>query len=325
MNLANSTMKKNFVPIVDFSESPWAFARLLLLFVSIAARLTMPFWSQICASFAQYWNLACSNEATNYSCRKSILVGSNGGYGLHPQERPIFGKVLSLDYSQSFDYGILDLVWIDHGFLGTTFSCISSSTGWPYGIPCLPAFYHIGVCEVVLSWWRTPELKEGPSCNWWIADSLLFLYARSARTCNKKYQCSSMMNILCTASWVLSRAIHITRCSQHPESFVLILDWKDLMIDFVVDLVDERVDLGGSQSPESILERWYSAHASQQNVVALEYGSPCLPRSPSSVHDFRHEQQWILPFFHELLHHQCWAYRLHDTRESRLVLQLYDE
>ena len=41
MNLANSTMKKkmkNSVPIVDFCESPWAFARLLLLFVSIAAR-----------------------------------------------------------------------------------------------------------------------------------------------------------------------------------------------------------------------------------------------------------------------------------------------
>ena len=45
MNLANSTMKKkkNSVPIVDFCDSPWAFARLLLLFVSTAARLTMPF------------------------------------------------------------------------------------------------------------------------------------------------------------------------------------------------------------------------------------------------------------------------------------------
>ena len=26
-----------------------------------------------------------------------------------------------------------------------------SSTGWPYGIPCLPAFSHIDVREVVLS------------------------------------------------------------------------------------------------------------------------------------------------------------------------------
>ena len=40
------------------------------------------------------------------------------------------------------------------------------------------------------------------------------------------------------------------------------------LLDFVVDLAEERVDLGGSQFPESILERWYSAHASQQNVVS---------------------------------------------------------
>ena len=44
MNLANSTMKKkkkkkkNSVPIVDFCESSWTFVKLLLLFVSIAAR-----------------------------------------------------------------------------------------------------------------------------------------------------------------------------------------------------------------------------------------------------------------------------------------------
>ena len=108
-------MKKNFVPTIVFYESPWAFVR-LLLFVSIAARLTMPLGSQICASFAQYWNLACSNEAINYSCRKSILVGSNGGYDLHPQEHPIADKGLRLDDFhrlddfQSFDNGILDLV-----------------------------------------------------------------------------------------------------------------------------------------------------------------------------------------------------------------------
>ena len=50
------------------------------------------------------------------------------------------------------------------------------------------------------------------------------------------------------------------------------------MIDFVVGRVEEHVDLGGSRFSESILERWYSAHASQQNVVTLEFGSPC-PRS----------------------------------------------
>ena len=54
-------------------------------------------------------------------------------------------------------------------------------------------------------------------------------------------------NTLCTAFWVPSRAIHTIRCSQHPESFVFILDWKDLMMDSAVDLVEEHVDLDGSQ------------------------------------------------------------------------------
>ena len=76
------------------------------------------------------------------------------------------------------------------------------------------------------------------------------------------------------------------------------------MIDSVVDLFEEHVDLGGSQFSESIVERWYFARISQRNVVVLEFGSPCLPRSPSLVYDSRHEQQWIFPFFYEVLHHQ---------------------
>ena len=51
------------------------------------------------------------------------------------------------------------------------------------------------------------------------------------------------------------------------------------MIDSVVDLVEEHVDLDGSQFSDSILERWYSANASQRNVVVLEFGSPCPHRS----------------------------------------------
>ena len=46
------------------------------------------------------------------------------------------------------------------------------------------------------------------------------------------------------------------------------------MIDSVVALVEEHVDLGGSRFSESIFERLYSACASQQNVVVLEFGSP---------------------------------------------------
>ena len=51
------------------------------------------------------------------------------------------------------------------------------------------------------------------------------------------------------------------------------------MIDSVVDLFEEHVDLGGSQFSESIIERWYFARISQRNVVVLEFGSPCRPRS----------------------------------------------
>ena len=63
------------------------------------------------------------------------------------------------------------------------------------------------------------------------------------------------------------------------------------MFDSVADLVEEHVDLDGSQFSESILERWCSARASQRNVVVLEFGSPCLLRSPSLIHDSRY------PFF----------------------------
>ena len=43
------------------------------------------------------------------------------------------------------------------------------------------------------------------------------------------------------------------------------------MIDSVVDLVEEHVDLGGSQFSESVVEHWYFARVSQWNVVVLEF------------------------------------------------------
>ena len=43
------------------------------------------------------------------------------------------------------------------------------------------------------------------------------------------------------------------------------------MIDSVVDLVEEHVDVGGSQFSASIVERWYFARVSQRNVVVLEF------------------------------------------------------
>ena len=67
------------------------------------------------------------------------------------------------------------------------------------------------------------------------------------------------------------------------------------MLDFVVDLVEERVDLGGSAISESIVERLCSAHASQHNVVALEFGSPCSPRSALFSHDSNRHGQYGSP------------------------------
>ena len=43
-------------------------------------------------------------------------------------------------------------------------------------------------------------------------------------------------------------------------------------LDFVVDLVEERVDQGGSQFSESILERLFSAYAYQQIATVLDLG-----------------------------------------------------
>ena len=107
-------------------------------------------WSQVCAPLAQYWNLSCLNEATNYLCNGNILVRSNGEYDLRPQEHPIVDKHLRFDHFQSFDCGMFHLVWIYHGCPGITSSCTSSSTGWPSNIPCLPPSYHIDVRDVVL-------------------------------------------------------------------------------------------------------------------------------------------------------------------------------
>ena len=41
------------------------------------------------------------------------------------------------------------------------------------------------------------------------------------------------------------------------------------MIDSVVDIVEEHVNLDGSQFSESTLDHWYFAHASQWNVATL--------------------------------------------------------
>ena len=60
-----------------------------------------------------------------------------------------------------------------------------------------------------------------------------------------------------------------------------------------------------------ILERCYSARASQRNVVVLEFGSPRPPRSPLLIRDSRHDKQRIFPFSYEVFHLQRWTFRFH--------------
>ena len=90
MNLANSTMKKNFVPMLIFS---------------IKAKLTMAFLkSDLCVVRTV---LERSNETTKFSCGENVPVRSNGGCDLHPSKGPTFDKVLHLNDSQ-FNHSITD-------------------------------------------------------------------------------------------------------------------------------------------------------------------------------------------------------------------------
>ena len=86
--------------------------------------------------------------------------------------------------------------------------------------------------------------------------------------------------------------------------------WTERVVgfDFVVDLVEEHVGLGGSQFSESILERWYSAHASQRNVEVLEFGSPCSPRSALFAHE------WIV-----------WLQRVRPVHRQLALVMLIDD
>ena len=108
----------------------------------------------------------------------------------------------------------MNLSW----FPGRTSSYTTSSTGWPYYIPCLPASYHIDVREVVLSWTHTQGPTEGPSYSWWISDSPLFLYARSARMCSGRCQRPSTTDMLCTV--LLGSTSTISHSSVFPAALI---------------------------------------------------------------------------------------------------------
>ena len=148
-------------------------------------------------------------------------------------------------------------------------------------------------------------------CIQWNFDWSLFLW-RDARMCSRRCLHSGMKGMLCNAFWYPSQAIQtVPRCPR-PESSVSTLDWTGCNLGFVVDLVEEHVGLGGSQFSESILERLCSAHASQQNVVTLEFGSPCSPHSELFAHDLdRHGLQRVAPIYHEVFRLQRWILCFH--------------
>ena len=80
----------------------------------------------------------------------------------------------------------------------------------------------------------------------WNVDWPLFL-SRDARMYNRRCLHSSMIGMLCTASWGPSRAVQTALRCPLPESCALTPHWTGCRLCFVVDLVEEHVDLGGSR------------------------------------------------------------------------------
>ena len=76
-----------------------------------------------------------------------------------------------------------------------------------------------------------------------------------ARMYSRRCLHSSMIRMLCTASWGPSQTKQTPLRCPRPESFALTPHWTGCRLCFVVDLVEEHVHLGGSQFSESILER----------------------------------------------------------------------
>ena len=110
-----------------------------------------------------------------------------------------------------------------------------------------------------------------------------------------------MIGMLCTASWGPSQTIQTALRCPRPESSALTSHWTGCRLCFVVDLV------------EPFHEHESSQLASQQNVVILEFGSPCSPRSALFARDLiRHSLQQVAPFYHELFRLQRWSWCFHD-------------
>ena len=86
------------------------------------------------------------------------------------------------------------------------------------------ASFRIGARGVVLSLCSNWESRGDPWCTGQISCSP-FRFARSARTCNRRYRRPSMIDILCTVLWFPYRVVHTIRCSQLHESIISFDCW----------------------------------------------------------------------------------------------------
>ena len=144
--------------------------------------------------------------------------------------------------------------------------------------------------------------------------SPLFRSARSARTCSRRCRRPSMIDILCTAFWVLCRVIRTSRCSQLHVSFVFDSWLKGLEWWSVIGLVGEHVGSGGSRFSESSLET-----KAPCNCFTIEYGRSWNFEVHVLLFDFttelvvRVEWRSFTMFFRSMLFFDCtccWAVTL---------------
>ena len=216
---------------------------------------SMPYWHRIGTNcvrtepliVAVYINFFCSDVV------RVVFVGQFVHFTTSSSERPT-----SIIFLRNFS-SRMNRSWIPkkNFFLHFFLNEFAMKYSWSPGTPSQD-----GDRGVAYSLNSNSESRWDPWCTGQISCSPPFRCARSVRTCNGRCRRPSVINMLCTMLWVQHRVIHTIRCSQLHESFVLILGWRDWTVDFVVGLVEERADSGGSRFSESSLERWRRAIAS---------------------------------------------------------------
>ena len=111
-------------------------------------------------------------------------------------------------------------------------------------------------------------------------------FFQETRMCIRRCLHSSMISILCTASWDQSRTIQAAPHCQCPESLSWTSYWTGCRLRFVVGLADEIVGEGDSRSSWQVHEHDSCQLVSQQNVAIHVFWSRCHPRLPLIARDF---------------------------------------